>query len=124
MDTPSDDPPLTPDAVAAEMKLPASFVQYALSAGCPAAGGLLSCGDLIGWLTGNYNKVREAAGMSLLPEPEGLDDRAAARVQVVQAIVTISQFNASRTSNLAMREAHTGISRELLASLDRVPDEP
>ena len=105
------------------MKLPASFVRYAISAGCPTVEGRLSCGTLMNWLTENYNKIRAAAGMTLLPEPEGLDTRAAARVQVVQAIVTISEFSASRTSNLAMREAHTDISRELLATLDRVSDE-
>ena len=105
---------VTPSEVATQLRVPVSLVRYAIDAGCPTCGGKLSARELLEWLVINYNKVRQLAGLRLLPLQKGLSKAEIAKTQFRDHMLTVVEFIQSRANSMEIKDAAADVRTFLL----------
>ncbi|HEX8309819.1 MAG TPA: hypothetical protein VF614_00785 [Chthoniobacteraceae bacterium] len=89
-----------PEDVALQLRVSRAFVRLCLSAGCPTRGHRLSAAELLHWLFENYDKVRLLCGFRGFASVSGVKPVAKVRLKMANAVLTLLEFSASRSSNL------------------------
>jgi hypothetical protein len=96
-----------------------AFIRLCLDCGCATEQGLLSQAMLLDWLFDHYADVRHASGLLPFAPVEGVSGELQPKLRMANAILTILEFSASRSSNPDEKQQLNWIRRTIDASLDR-----
>ncbi|MES2572503.1 MAG: hypothetical protein V4710_20940 [Verrucomicrobiota bacterium] len=99
----------TVDEVSLHVRTSQAFVHLCLATGCPTRGGRLSAAELLHWLFEQYAQVRQKAGFAPLPPIRTMQNPARMRCKMANAVITLMQFNASRSSILSEKRHYRNI---------------
>ncbi|MDB6152545.1 MAG: hypothetical protein JWL90_998 [Chthoniobacteraceae bacterium] len=100
---------LTIDEVSIHLGTSRAFVRLCVDTGCRTRGGRLSAAELLHWLFEHYAEVRQCAGLAPLCPIAALQDAARRQCKMANAVITLTQFNASRSSMLCKKRHFRGI---------------
>jgi hypothetical protein len=95
------------------------FIRHCIELGCPAPEQRLSQEILLNWLVGNYAQVRVWAGLPELPSIEGVMGRAASRLKLANAVVTLLDYSESRSSDPTEKQQIRGMRDLVERALER-----
>lgn len=110
--------PLTPQALAAQMRVSRGFIRLSLDAGCPSDHGALSATDLLRWLFDHYEDVRALAGLRALASVGGLEPATVATLRMSNAITTLLEYARTRATDWRKKRQL----RLALEQVDRLAD--
>lgn len=110
---------LAPAAVSRRLQVSYAFVQLCLDAGCPTRVGHLSTAELLCWLFDHYAAVRALAGLPAAAPMDGLERETEQRLRMANAIFTLLDFGASRTSDEEAKLALQSVGNHLERLLNR-----
>lgn len=89
---------VTIEEVAKQLRMPVSLARYSIDLGCPTIDGKLSAGILTEWMSTNYNRIRQLAGLPLLPSHEKLSQPQRSRTVMKNLLLTYIDFVQTRSS--------------------------
>ena len=110
---------LTAEGVSAQLRVSRAFVRVCLDCGCPTRRGRLSAAELLEWLFLNFEAVRAACGLRVLPGCEGVAKGAARRLRMGNAVITVLEFGESRATEREAKRELRRVRSEVEQSLDR-----
>ncbi len=105
---------LTVDDVSVHLGTSRAFVRLCIAAGCLTRGERLSAAELLHWLFEHYEEVRQLAGFARLHPIAALEEPARKRCKMANAVITLTQFNASRSSMLCTKRHFRDIIQMML----------
>jgi hypothetical protein len=112
--------PLTPNALAMQMRLSRGFIQLCFDAGCPRdrRNDSISGVGLLHWLFDYYEEVRALAGMRPLAPVSGLKPHTLERLRMANAITTLLEYARTRATDWRQKRQL----RQALEEVDRLAD--
>jgi hypothetical protein len=90
--------PMRVEELSVHMRVSRAFIRQCLDSGCPTQQGRISAARLMRWLFENYQVVRLLAGLKPLVSIEGVFGKAAAKLKMGNALITLFEFSERRSS--------------------------
>ena len=113
--------PLTPASFAEKFGYPPAMIRLAVECGLEAPEGKITGLAFCQWLTANYNDLRKAAGLPLLPVPnESMTPEKREHLTISNVLRTHADYFASRTSSLEYKEAWMNLSNQVASRAKKI----
>jgi len=109
---------LTVEELSKKTHLPVSLFQLAIDCGCPKTGGKIRYRDFSNWLVDNYAALRAKAGLTELPEVDGLPESIAGFLSIGNSMLTIIDYMKSRTSSEGLKKISDNVAKKILKMMD------
>jgi hypothetical protein len=116
---PEDLQPLSVEDAALQLRVSRAFVRLCIACGCPTRGDRLSAAELLHWLFGHYEGLRERCGFPAMVPVDGVEGEAGLRLRMGNAVLTLLEFGASRATTVDEKVQLLEIAEIVAQALDR-----